>query len=204
MPVAARHQASNWDGEVIIFGHEPGGGTAARCQATSTELDRTLFFLDPEDGHVMGTFIHPRPQGANENCTWHNYNVVPTDKHRLLVSGNYQSGISVVDFTDLNNIHEIAYADPAPPLHPSGNPNQILAGGDWSTHWYNGRIYESDIRRGLIIWNLADNRLAGAQRFGHLNPQTQETSFPFKGTAYGTTMHAGPGNGHGMTGLDEQ
>ena len=201
--VGIGHSASwSWDGEVIIFGHEPGGGTQAQCQATSSLLNRTLFFLDPEDGHIMGTFIHPRPQGANENCTWHNYNVVPTDKRHILVSGNYQSGISVLDFTDHANVHEIAYADPAPLLHPNGNPNTIFTGGDWSTHWYNGRIYESDIRRGLIIWNLTDVRVAGAQRFGHLNPQTQETSFPFKGTAYGTATQL-PGNGHGMEGLDE-
>jgi hypothetical protein len=25
---------------VLIFGHEPGGGSQARCQATSSELDR--------------------------------------------------------------------------------------------------------------------------------------------------------------------
>jgi hypothetical protein len=201
--VGIGHSAAfSWDGEVLIFGHEPGGGTQAQCQATSSLLNRTLFFLDPEDGHIMGTFIHPRPQGANENCTWHNYNVVPTDKRHILVSGNYQSGISVVDFTDHENIHEIAYADPAPLLHPSGNPNQIFAGGDWSTHWYNGFIYQSDIRRGLIVWNLSDNRVAGARKFPYLNPQTQETSFPFKGTAHGTTKRM-PGNGHGMEGLDE-
>ena len=31
------HSASfSWDGEVLIFGHEPGGGTQARCQASSS------------------------------------------------------------------------------------------------------------------------------------------------------------------------
>ncbi len=43
-----------------------------------------------------------------------------------------------------------------------------------------GRIYESDIRRGLIIWNLSDSAVAGAKKLGHSNPQTQETSFPLK------------------------
>lgn len=200
--VGIGHSAAfSWDGEILIFGHEPGGGTQARCQESSSELDRTLFFLDAETGATVGTFIHPRPQAATENCTWHNYNVVPTDKRHILVSGNYQSGISVVDFTDLDNIHEIAYADPAPLLHP-GNPNQIFVGGDWSTHWYNGQIYQSDMRRGLIIWNIRDNRVAGARRFDHLNPQTQMTSFVFKGTASGKTKHL-PGNGHGMEGLEE-
>jgi hypothetical protein len=52
--------------------------------------------------------------------------------------------------------------------------------GDWSTYWYNGRIYESDITRGLIIWSLSDKVRAGAKKLGHLNPQTQETSFKRK------------------------
>jgi hypothetical protein len=37
----------------------------------------------------------------------------------------------------------------------------------------------------MIIWNLSSNVTAGAKKLGHLNPQTQETSFPFKGTAFG-------------------
>jgi len=41
-----------------------------------------------------------------------------------------------------------------------------------------------DITRGLLVWNLSDNAVAGAKRFGHLNPQTSMTSFPFKGTAF--------------------
>jgi hypothetical protein len=171
--------AFSWDGEILIFGHEPGGGGGARCQATSSEVDRTLFFVDPDTGDTVGRFIHPRPQTATENCTWHNLNVVPTDKRYVLVAGNYQSGISVVDFTHPANATEIAYADPAPLVNPA-NPAAIALGGDWSTYWYNGLIYESDIRRGLIVWNLSDSAVAGARKLDHLNPQTQETTFPLK------------------------
>jgi hypothetical protein len=170
------HSASfSWDGEVLIFGHEPGGGTQARCQATSSELDRTLFFLDAETGDVLSRFIHPRPQTALENCTWHNYNVVPTRRANVLVSGNYQSGISVVDFTDPEAPEEFAYADPAPLVDPNP-PVGIETGGDWSSYWYDGEIYESDITRGLIIWKLFDRRVARAIKLGRLNPQTQEFS----------------------------
>jgi hypothetical protein len=171
------HSASwSWDGEVLIFGHEPGGGVQARCQATSSELDRTLFFLDGETGDELSRLIHPRPQTALENCTWHNYNVVPTRRAYTLVSGNYQSGISVVDFSDPEDPEEIAYADPAPLVNPN-NPAAIETGGDWSSYWYDGLIYESDITRGLILWKLNDRAVAGARRLGHLNPQTQEFSF---------------------------
>jgi hypothetical protein len=168
--------AWTWDGRVLIIGHEPGGGSDARCQATNSDANRTLFFVDGATGNTIGTMLHPRPQGRTENCTWHNLNVVPTDKRYVFVSGNYQSGISVVDFTDPANAREIAYADPAPLVHPT-DPNAIVLGGDWSTYWYNGLIYESDIKRGLIVWNLSDRAVAGAMKLDHLNPQTQETSF---------------------------
>jgi PA domain/LVIVD repeat len=177
--VTIGHSAAwSWDGEVLIFGHEPGGGTQARCQATSAAVDRTIYFYDHE-GNQLGTFLHPRPQTATENCTWHNYNVVPTDKGRILVAGNYQSGISVLDFTDPANVREIAYADPAPLINPD-DPAAIEGGGDWSSYWYDGRIYESDMTRGLLIWNLTDPAVAGARKLGHLNPQTQERTIPLR------------------------
>jgi len=174
--VTIGHSASfTWDGQVLIFGHEPGGGGQAQCQATSSEVNRTLFFFEAETGDSLGTFLHPRPQTATENCTWHNYNVVPTRKKYVLVAGNYQSGISVVDFSDPSAASEVAFADPAPLVNPD-NPAAIELGGDWSTYWYNGRIYESDITRGLIIWELSGSATAGAMKLGHLNPQTQEFS----------------------------
>lgn len=183
--VTIGHSASfTWDGSVLIFGHEPGGGGQAQCQATSSVTNRSLFFFEARTGVLLGALVHPRPQSNLENCTWHNFNVVPTDKRYILVAGNYQSGISVVDFTNPAAATEVAYADPSTLADPNP-PVGIELGGDWSTYWYNGRIYESDITRGLIIWNLSDNIVAGALRFGNLNPQTQETSFPFKGTAFG-------------------
>ena len=166
--------AFTWDGEVLILGWEPGGGAAPECEATDPDVKKSWFFYDADDGSKLGQFVLPRPQTAAENCTIHNYNVVPTDKGYVLVSGNYQAGISVVDFTDPANAEEIAFADPAPLV-----PTQL--GGDWSTYWYNGRIYESDITRGLTIWELSDRAVAGAKKFDHLNPQTMEMSFALKG-----------------------
>ena len=141
----------------------------ARCQATSAEVDRTLFFYAARTGAPLGTFLHPRPQTATENCTWHNYNVVPVKHRYVLVSGNYQSGVSVVDFTNPERAREIAFADPAPL-----DAATLVTGGDWSSYWYNGEIYESDITRGLIVWNLRSFAVAGARKLHHLNPQTAE------------------------------
>jgi hypothetical protein len=179
LPGLGGHSASfTWDGEVYIHGWEPGGGSGPRCTATGTQVTPTTvqtddmksyFFFDPETGDSLGKFVMPRDQTLQENCTIHNYNVVPTSKRYVLVSGNYQSGISVVDFSDPANAEEIAFADPAPLV-----PTQL--GGDWSTYWYNGFIYESDITRGLLVWNLSDSATAGARKLDHLNPQTQEWS----------------------------
>jgi hypothetical protein len=171
------HSASfTWDGEVIILGWEPGGGAAPRCTETGTVLPdgvvqtdthKSLFFYDAATGAKLGQWVLPRPQTVEENCTLHNYNVVPTRRGYVLVSGNYQSGLSVLDFSDPANAVEIASADPAPIV-----PTQLA--GDWSTYWYNGRIYESDITRGLLVWTLHDRAVGGARRLGHMNPQTQE------------------------------
>jgi len=172
--ISLGHSASfTWDGEVIIVGHEPGGGGGARCQETSDPLERTFFYVDADTGDSIGQFTIPRVQTSTENCTTHNYNVVPLADRYVMVSGNYQSGISVIDFTDPANAQEIAYADPAPLVNPD-NPAAIELGGDWSSYWYNGRIYESDITRGLIIWKLNDTAVSGAMTLGRLNPQTQE------------------------------
>jgi len=172
--VTIGHSAGfTWDGKVLIFGHEPGGG-APRCTATGTVLPggvtqtddmKSFFFFDAATGSLLGKWVLPRDQTVTENCTLHNLNVVPLRHRDVLVSGNYQSGISVVDFTDPANAREVAFADPAPL-----SATALVLGGDWSTYWYDGRIYESDITRGLLTWKLSDPAVAGARKLGHLNP----------------------------------
>jgi hypothetical protein len=171
--VSVGHSATfTYDGEVLVFGHEPGGGSQAQCQSTSSVVNRSIYFFDPVTGTQLGSFVHPRPQTNTENCTWHNFNMVPTYTGYVFVSGNYQSGISVVDFTDPANAREIAFADPAPL-----NSSSLVLGGDWSTYWYDGHIYESDIRRGVLVWSLDDALVNRARTIGRSNPQTQEMTF---------------------------
>jgi len=185
--VTTGHSGSfTYDGKYLLYGHEPGGGSAARCQATSTIVERTLYFLDPETGQTKGEMLHPRPQNSRENCTWHNFNVVPTKAGYYATVGSYQSGISVFDFSNPAAPKEIAYADPAP-LVTSPPTTGIVLGGDWSTYWHNGTIYQSDIKRGVLSWrlNLAGDASA-KQAMEHLNkvntfttsnPQTQAASY---------------------------
>jgi LVIVD repeat len=177
--ISLGHSAAfSWDGDVMVIGHEPGGGSGAECDATDNPLERTFFFVetnaDPQI-EVIGQFTMPRLQTNLENCTTHNYNIVPTPDGDVMVSGNYQSGISVVDFTNPAGATEIAFADPAPLVDPNP-PVGIELGGDWSSYWYNGTIYESDITRGLLTWRLNHPLVANARTVSHSNPQTQYTS----------------------------
>ena len=183
--------AFTWDGSIIVSGWEPGGGTAPRCQVTGaplggglfqTEEMKTAWFHDAETGEIIGKYVLPRPQSQYENCTIHNYNIVPHPTRNLLVHGSYQSGTALVDFTDPANAYEVAWMDPLPldppsATSPGGRTN--FRGGDWSSYGYNGLIYESDTRRGLYVWNVSAPEAGGqVVRLDYLNPQTNHFSIP--------------------------
>ena len=175
--------AFSWDGEVLIFGHEPGGGVEARCQEDTPDTEKSAFFFEPRSGDFLGMWTLPRPQTANENCTFHNFNVVPLRSgDRVFVHGSYQSGTGVVDFNDPANAVEIAWSDP-PPIPVPENPIFCLPegcelGGAWASYWYNNFIYETSIDEGLNIFRFSGRETAGAMRLPHLNPQTQEFTIP--------------------------
>jgi hypothetical protein len=164
-----------WDAKVLVAGWEPGGGGAGECEATDPDLDKTMFFYDGNTGAKVGEWVLPNPQGADENCTIHNYNIVPLKSGRyVVVSGNYQAGTWVTDFTDPANPVTVAYADPVS-LGPGpfcGGFCQI--GGAWSSYWYNNFVYESDITRGLNVFRVSDSVTGASVRLDRLNPQTQE------------------------------
>jgi hypothetical protein len=67
------HSASfSWDGEVVIMGWEPGGGSLAECEATDPPVRKSAFFYDADTGAKLGQWTLPRPQTAAENRTIHN------------------------------------------------------------------------------------------------------------------------------------
>ena len=88
----------------------------------------------------------PRAQSAQENCTIHNYNVIPNRKRDLLAVGAYQAGTYVVDFTDPARPKTVGWYDP-PPL----DPGALTLGGSWGSYWYNGFVYSSDITKGVEV-----------------------------------------------------
>lgn len=169
--------AFTWDGQVIAAGWEPGGGGEAECEATDPDVDKSMFFYDADTGAKLGQWVLPRAQGADENCTVHNYNLVPLKSGRYVaVSGNYQAGTWVTDFTDPANPTTIAYSDPPSLGAGSACGGACTIAGAWSTYWYNGFVYESDISTGLNVFRVSGKATAGAIKLSRLNPQTQETS----------------------------
>jgi hypothetical protein len=178
--VTVGHSAAfSWDGEVIVFGHEPGGGVAAECEATDSDEKKSFFFHDTDTGAELGRWTLPRPQSSTENCTLHNYNTVPLRNGRdVLVAGNYQAGTWVVDFTDPANARTVAWSDPPPKPVPPGTPFCCDVTGAWSSYWYDGRIYETNIGEGLNVFGLQGKETATAIKLRHSNPQTQEFSPP--------------------------
>jgi hypothetical protein len=147
-------------------------------------VDKSLFFYDADTGTKLGQWVLPRPQGPDENCTIHNYNIVPTRGGRYVaVGGHYQAGTWVTDFTDPANPVVLAWSDP-PSLGPGpfcGGLCQL--GGAWASYWYNDFIYESDITRGLNVFRLSATEYGGSFRLSHLNPQTQDFSIPRRTTS---------------------
>jgi hypothetical protein len=65
----------------------------------------------------------------------------------------YQGGVSVFDFTDSAHPVEIAFFDRGPL-----DATKLITGGFWSTYWYNGNIYGTEIARGLDIFKLTPSQ----------------------------------------------
>jgi hypothetical protein len=184
--VTTWHSAAlSWDGNVTVMGWEPGGGIFPRCLATGSPLApfdepgfqtadmKSIFFFDTESGDLLGKWVLPRPQTILENCTIHNYSIVPTGKRDVLTTAAYQAGTWVVDFTNPAKPKTVAWSDP-PPIPCCSSPFLPLSlGGAWGSYWYNNFIYETNITEGLNVFRLSSNATAGAKKFPRLNPQTQ-------------------------------
>ena len=107
---------------------------------------------------------------------------MPLSGRYVAVSGNFQAGTWVTDFTDPANPVTVAWSDPAslgpgPSCDPDRDgplPGRCQQGGAWASYWYNGFIYESDTTNGLNVFRFSDQEAAGALRLPHMNPQTQD------------------------------
>jgi hypothetical protein len=102
-----------------------------------------------QEAQFRGYFKMPAAQTDTENCVAHNGSLIPVPGRDIMVQAWYQGGLSMFDFTDSAHPVEIAFFDRGPI-----DANNLVVGGYWSTYWYNGRIYASEISRGIDIFKL--------------------------------------------------
>ncbi len=174
------HSATfNNDGTKVIFTDEWGGGTRPRCRTFDPLTWGANAIYNIVDGKLefQSYFKIPAPQTETENCVAHNGSIVPVPGRDIFVQAWYQGGLTVIDFTDSANPVEIAWFDRGPI-----DAEELIVGGYWSTYWYDGRIYGTEIVRGLDVLALepsdylTDNEIAAAQLADQgdvFNPQQQ-------------------------------
>ena len=181
------HSATfNDDGTKVLFTDEWGGGGRPRCQAGDPMTWGANAIYAIEDGKLAFRSLYklPAPQSDVENCVAHNGSIIPVPGRDIFVQAWYQGGISVIDFTDAENPFEIAYFARGPV-----DADQLITGGYWSAYWYNGRIYATEISRGLDVFALSPSEFLTAEEIaaaeaaqydgGVVNPQTQtQVSWP--------------------------
>tara|TARA_B100000378_G_scaffold126608_1_gene102148 strand:- start:2201 stop:4432 length:2232 start_codon:yes stop_codon:yes gene_type:complete len=175
------HSATfNNDGTKVLFTDEWGGGGRPRCQAGDPRNWGADAIYSLKDGKLSFDSLYklPAPQSDKENCVAHNGSIIPVPGRDIFVQAWYQGGISVIDFTDADNPVEIAYFDRGPV-----DAEQLITGGYWSAYWYNGRIYATEIARGLDVFALEPSEFLTAEEIAAaeaaqypgdvFNPQTQ-------------------------------
>ncbi|MCY3676595.1 MAG: hypothetical protein F4Z31_19070 [Gemmatimonadetes bacterium] len=146
------HSATfNNDGTAILFTDEWGGGGAPKCRADDPVEWGANAIFTIEDGEMVFQSYYklPAPQTSLENCVAHNGSLIPIPGRDIMIQGWYQGGISLIDWTDPANPVEIGFHDRGPSDGTTQGP-----GGSWSVYWYNGVIVNSEIARGMDIFEL--------------------------------------------------
>lgn len=158
------HSATfNNDGTKVIFTDEWGGGARPRCRAYDPLDWGANAIYDIKEGKLefASYYKMSAPQTDKENCVAHNGSIVPVPGRDIFVQAWYQGGISMIDFTDSENPVEIAYFDRGPI-----NEEHLVLGGYWSVYWYNGKIYGTEISRGIDVLSLMPSDYLTANEIG--------------------------------------
>ena len=146
------HSATfNNQGSKILFSDEWGGGMQPKCRRTDKPQwgADAVFTINSRTMQFQSYYKLPAPQTSEENCVAHNGSLIPIPGRDVMVQAWYQGGVSVFDWTDPKHPKEIAFFDRGP-----YDPAKLELGGYWSTYWYNGYIYGSEILRGLDVFEL--------------------------------------------------
>ncbi|MDA0179574.1 hypothetical protein OJ997_04645 [Solirubrobacter phytolaccae] len=134
------------DGRYVVFTDEWGGGTNPRCRATD-QLSwggNAIYEIVNRKLVFRSYYKMPAAQTVTENCVSHIPSIVPVEGRHVFVQAWYQAGASMVDFTNAAAPKEIGYYDRGPI-----SATTLVFGGWWSTYWYNGTIYASELSRGF-------------------------------------------------------
>jgi hypothetical protein len=168
------------DGKTVVFTDEWGGGTAARCRPTDDLKWGGDAIYEIVDGKLQFRSYYKLPivQANQENCVSHIPSLVHVPGRDVFVQAWYQGGASLVDFTDPAHPKEIGYFDRG----PISTTTSLVLGGLWSTYYYNGRTYGSELARGLDVWRftptaeLSQNEIDAAAevQLDRLNVQRQD------------------------------
>ena len=143
------------DGSKVVFTDEWGGGVGPRCRDIDEPSWGANAIFEIVDGEMefASYFKLPAPQTVQENCVAHNGSLVPVPGRDIMTQAWYQGGASVWDFTDPANPEEIGFFDRGPI-----DAEAFVLGGLWSTYWYNGKIYGTEIARGFDSFKLTKGK----------------------------------------------
>ena len=150
------HSATfNNAGDKIVFTDEWGGGGRPRCRAWDPMDWGANAIYDVVDNKLVfkSHYKMPAPQTETENCVAHNGSIIPIPHRDIFVQAWYQGGLSVMDFTDSDNPIEIGYFDRGPI-----SEEQLISGGYWSTYYYEGKIYGTEIARGIDVFEMTQSK----------------------------------------------
>ena len=169
------HSATfNNDGTKVLFTDEWGSGSRPRCRAYDPITWGADAIYDIVNGKLefRSHFKMPAPQVEQENCVAHNGSIVPVPGRDILVQSWYQGGISIIDFTDSAKPVEIAYFDRGP-IHAE----HLVQGGYWSSYWYDGFIYATEIYRGLDVFRMVPSEYLSKHEIAAANMADQGEVF---------------------------
>ena len=144
------------DGKTVLFTDEWGGGGQPRCRVSDPMAwgADAIFSITPDKKLKLDAYYKmPAPQTDKENCVAHNGSLIPIPGRNIEVQSWYQGGISIMDYTDPTHPFEIGYFDRGPV-----DDSRPAMGGQWSTYYYNGYIYGSEIARGTDVLKLIPNK----------------------------------------------
>jgi hypothetical protein len=171
------HSATfNNEGTKVIFTDELGGGGTATCNPTIGPLrgaDGVYDITGTGDARTLvfrSYFKIPRRNADTENCVAHNGSLIPVKGKDIMVQSWYQGGTWVWDFTDSANPKVVGFVERGPL-----SDTVMKTGGTWSSYWYNGQIYSSDITKGFDVVDINDPLVNQAKsvHLDVLNVQTQ-------------------------------